>query len=153
MRYSSGPCVLALPSESSSLKHLTPAQNTLTQSLSHYCTCVSLLTKKCQNMAKGNANFFFSTLSTQSVFTHVASSQQICCDKKKIVYQRIEFNYNRTGLGTNMAALLIYLFSICDTTMVACDRRRISCLLFGWREAKTGNRKYVCIRRLPTWRR
>ena len=72
MRYSSGPCVLALPSESSSLKHLTPAQNTLTQSLSHYCTCVSLLTKKCQNMAKGNANFFFSTLSTQSVFAHVA---------------------------------------------------------------------------------
>ena len=114
--------------------------------------CLSV-DEKMSEHGERECEFFFSTLSTQSVFTHVASSQQICCDKKKIVYQRIEFNYNRTGLGTNMAALLIYSFSICDTTMVACDRRRISCLLFGWREAKTGNRKYVCIRRLPTWRR
>ena len=28
--------------------------------------------------------FFFSTLNTQSVFTHVASNQQISCDKKKL---------------------------------------------------------------------
>ena len=152
MRYSSGPCVLALPSECSSLKQLTPAQNTPTQPSSHYCTCVSLLTKKCQDMTKRNA-IFFSTLSTQSVSLTWPVASKFVATKKKIVYQRIEFNYNRTGLGTNMAALLIYLFSICDTTMVACDRRRISCLLFGWREAKTGNRKYVCIRRLPTWRR
>ena len=63
-------------------------------------------------MTKGNANFFFffCTLNTQSVFTHVASSHQICCNKKKNVYQRTEFNSNRTGLDTNMAALLFIYF-------------------------------------------
>ena len=71
--------------------------------------CLSV-DEKMSEHGERECEFFFSTLSTQSVFTHVASSQQICCDKKKIVYRRIEFNSNRTGLDTNMAALLFIYF-------------------------------------------
>ena len=53
--------------------------------------------------------YFFSTLNTQSIsLTWPVASKFVAT--KKIVYQRIEFNSNRTGLDTNMAALLFIYF-------------------------------------------